>query len=307
MESVPKITILILTYNRANLVERTIKSVLAQTFKDYEIVLVDNGSTDETPTIFEKYKGRDNIRIFRIEENCGFAKGFNFCLDQIRGEWFGTVGDDDAIEPHALETMFNVLKNVDHDLTAINCNGVDSSTGTYSGIGLDEDQYLPLYKIVKYCDGDFWGITKTKLIEGIRLNTKIPGLENTFWYQVDAIAKRYYIHQKLITYYTDHGYRETDHQANDLPKKALLYKELLAENFFWEVLKKYNKKQFRERCLKAMHFLKATGGNKEIYKAYKEMLSEDNPGIKVKLHSTLINILSPEMLTQLYVMKNKAG
>lgn len=297
---------LILTYNRAHLVERSIESVLSQTYKDYELVLVDNGSTDDTSKIFEKYQNRENVRVFRIEENCGFAAGFNFCLDQIRGEWFGTVGDDDEIRPHALETLFNVLDTVDPTLTAINSNGLDSATGTYSGVGLSEDQYLPIEKIVRYCDGDFWGITKTELIKDKRLNTKIPGLENTFWYQIDAIANRYYIHQKLITYYTDHGPRETESQANDLAKKALLYNELLSETFFWEILKKYNKKQFRTRCLKAMHFLKATG-NIETYNAYQKMLAKDKPGIKQKLHSSLIHILSPEMLKQLYIMKNKAG
>jgi len=306
MKKAPKISMLILTYNRAHLVERSIESVLNQTYKDYEIILVDNGSTDETPAIFEKYRNLENVRIFRIEENIGFAKGFNFCLDQIQGEWFATVGDDDAIREDALALLFNALKTVDPTLTAINSNGIDSATGTYSGIGLDKDQYLPIETTVRYCDGDFWGITKTELIEGKRLNTKIPGLENTFWYQIDAIANRYYIHEPLITYYTDHGPRETMSQAASLEKKALLYKELLEEKFFWDVLKKYNKPQFKQRCLKAMHFLKASGETK-TFLAYQEMLTLGNPGFKEKLHSSMIGILTPKMLKELYNMKTKAS
>ena len=306
MNKTPKITVLILTYNRAHLVERSIKSVLNQTFEDYELVLVDNGSTDHTPEVFEKYQNRKNIRIFRIEKNIGFARGFNFCLDQIRGEWFATVGDDDEIRDNAFEILFNILNTVDPNLTAINSNGLDSATGTFSGTGLYEDQFLPIETIVKYCDGDFWGITKTSLIENRRLNTKIPGLENTFWYKIDAIARRYYIHQQLITYHTDHGPRETSKQNDGIEIKAMLYKELLKESFFWDVLKKYNKKQFRDRCVKAMHFLKATG-NLETFSAYQKMLLDDDPGIKYKLRSSIINLLSPEILSQLYNMKQRAS
>ncbi|MEM9919832.1 MAG: glycosyltransferase family A protein [Bacteroidota bacterium] len=302
----PKITMLILTYNRADLVERTIQSVLAQSYKDYELVLVDNGSVDATPEVFEKYRKEENVRIFRIEENIGFARGFNYCLDQIRGEWFATVGDDDTIREDALELLFDVLDKVDSDLTAVSSNGWDTSTNDYSGIGLSADQYLPIETIVQKCDGDFWGMTKTSLIRDIRLNPNIPGLEDTFWYKVDAAAKRYYIHQPLITYYTNHGGNETQKQSADIGVKSKLYKELLSEPFFWEVLQKYNKKQFRDRCIKAMHFLKAAG-EETLYRTYRQMLLDDRPGLKYRMHSQLIGLLSPSMLTQLYQMKRKAS
>lgn len=298
----PRISVLILTYNRAHLVERSINSVLNQTFQDYELVLVDNGSTDHTPELFEKYQGQDNIRIFRIAENVGFARGFNYSLDQIQGEWFASVGDDDAITPNALEVLFNVVDNMDPELTAVNSNGLDSATGQNSGIGLYEDQYLPIEKTVAKCDGDFWGITKSELIKDKRLNTDIPGMENTFWYKVDAIAKRYYIHRQLITYYTDHGPRETSKQNEDLNIKAVLYQKLLSEPFFWEVLKKYNKKQYRARCIKAMHFLKAVN-DFETYRVYQQMLAEDYPGLRYRVHASLIGILTPQLLTRLYFWK----
>lgn len=307
MQKSPRITVLILTYNRANLVERSIKSVLNQSFKDYELVLVDNGSTDNTPAVFSKYEDQENIRIFRIEENCGFAKGFNFCLDQIRGEWFTTVGDDDEITPDALAVLFNTVDEFDPMLTAVSSNGLDSSTGKNSGLGLYKDQYLTIEKIVKHCDGDFWGMTKSDLIKDKRLNPDIPGMENTLWYKVDAEANRYYVDKQLITYHTDHsGIRETDKQNADLKIKATLYKELLTEPFFWEVLQKYNKKQFRDRCIKAMHFLKAVG-DYETYKIYQKMLMKDRPSLRYNVHASVIGILSPALLTKLFFWKRRAS
>lgn len=306
MKKVPRITVLILTYNRAKLVERSIQSVLRQSFQDFELVLVDNGSTDDTPAIFEKYKQQERIRIFRIEDNIGFARGFNFCLDQIQGEWFATVGDDDEITSDALEVLFNLVDEKDPTLTAVSSNGLDTSTGQNSGLGLYEDQYLPLETIVAKCDGDFWGITKSELIKDKRLNPDIPGMENTLWYKVDAIARRYYTHQQLITYHTDHGERETNKQSADMTIKVKLYKELLTEPFFWEVLRKHNKKQYRDRCIKAMHFLKASGEVK-AYKKYSAMLHEDQPGLKYNMHARIIHLLPPGILTRLFYWKQQAG
>ncbi len=304
-ESSPRITVFILTYNRANLVERSIKSVLAQTFKDYELVLIDNGSTDETQKVFDRYRDLPNVRTFRIEENIGFARGYNFCLDQIQCEWFCNVGDDDTITPDALEVLFGIVDDFDPTITAVSSNGWDSATNAASGIGLFADQYLSPKDIVANCDGDFWGMTKSELIEGKRLNPDIPGMENTLWYKVDAEAKRYYIHKHLITYYTDHsGPRETAKQNADLKIKAKLYKELLTEPFFWEVLKKYNTSQFRTRCLKAMHYLKAVR-DYDTSKVYQKMLREDRPGLKDRVHASIIRFLSPTILTKLVFWKQR--
>lgn len=305
MNQSPRITVFILTYNRAKLVERSIESVLAQTFKDYELLLVDNGSTDETLQVFERYRHLPNVRIERIEKNIGFARGYNFCLDQIHCDWFCNVGDDDAITPDALETLFKVVDEFDPTVTAVSSNGWDSATKQASGIGLFADQYLSLKEIVANCDGDFWGMTKTELIKGLRLNPAIPGVENTLWYKVDALAKRYYIHRHLITYYTDHeGPRETASQNSDLKIKAKLYKTLLSEPFFWEVLQKYNPSQFRERCLKAMHFLKATG-DYTTGKVYQEMLSQTKISLKDRLQASAIRILPPAVLVQLFHWKQR--
>ena len=128
---------------------------------------------------------------------------------------------------------------------------------------MDGDQYLPIDIIAGKTGGNFWGITKRELVGDKQLNEKIPGLENTFWYQIDAIANRYYIHKKLITYDTDHGHTETRRQKA-IAMKSKMYEELLQEPFFWDVLRKYNQKQYLTRCLKGMCYLKIIGKNKEV-------------------------------------------
>ncbi len=88
----PKISVVIPTYNREEFVLKAVHSVLAQTFTDYEIIVVDDGSTDDTKNRLESYKG--NIRYF-YQENGGVSSARNKGVQKARGEWLAFLDSDD--------------------------------------------------------------------------------------------------------------------------------------------------------------------------------------------------------------------
>jgi glycosyltransferase involved in cell wall biosynthesis len=94
-----------LTYNRETLVAHAIESVLEQTFRDFEFIIVDNGSTDRSGTIAEEYAAKDGrVRVIhRARGNVG--SGRNAGLDAARGEWIAFIDDDDWCEPDMLEFL----------------------------------------------------------------------------------------------------------------------------------------------------------------------------------------------------------
>src|SRR6266567_9113806 len=94
----PRLTIAIPTVNRAELLGRAIESVLAQTSAAIEIIVSDNGSTDDTPTVIERYAGR-GLRTFRHPSTMSAAKHGQFLIQQARGEFFLGLSDDDYLEP----------------------------------------------------------------------------------------------------------------------------------------------------------------------------------------------------------------
>ena len=94
----PRLTIAIPTINRAELVGRAIESALAQTSSDIEIIVSDNGSTDDTPAVIARYAGR-GLRTFRHPSTIPATKHGQFLVEQARGEFFIGLSDDDYLEP----------------------------------------------------------------------------------------------------------------------------------------------------------------------------------------------------------------
>lgn len=106
-----KVSICIPTYNGARYLEACLDSVLSQTYKDIEILVVDDGSTDTTPEILERYAVRDQrIRLVHNEHNLGLVGNWNRCIELARGEWIKFVFQDDLISPECLELMLHAAR-----------------------------------------------------------------------------------------------------------------------------------------------------------------------------------------------------
>lgn len=101
-----KVSIIIPTYNRARLVCLAIDSILAQDYTDYEIIVVDDGSTDETAAALEKYSGA--IRYVR-QENRGFGAARNRGLDEAKGEYLAFLDSDDLWTAGKLSIQVEIM------------------------------------------------------------------------------------------------------------------------------------------------------------------------------------------------------
>lgn len=137
------ISVVIPTHNRADLLSRAIVSVMNQTYKDIEIVVVSDGSTDNTKNVVEKF-ARDDARIRFIEYFP--AKGGNIArnigIEHSVGEYLAFLDDDDEWTPRKLEKQLNVLKN-------------DSQIGlVYTGVNIIYFNEKIKYKFKSSSEGD---------------------------------------------------------------------------------------------------------------------------------------------------------
>lgn len=108
----PKISIIVPVYNVEKYLSNCINSILNQTFKDFELILINDGSTDNSLDICKYYKNIDN-RIFIIDkENGDVSSARNVGLDIAKGEYIGFVDSDDYIHPQMYEILYNqIIKN----------------------------------------------------------------------------------------------------------------------------------------------------------------------------------------------------
>lgn len=98
-----KFSIIIPTYNRANLLDRCLQSLVNQTYKDFEVIVCDDGSTDNTKEIYEKYKNNLNIQYLWDKNWGGPARPRNKGIAASQGEWICFLDSDDWWKPNKLE------------------------------------------------------------------------------------------------------------------------------------------------------------------------------------------------------------
>lgn len=113
----PQISIIIPIYNVERYLRQCIDSILAQTFTDFELLLIDDGSPDGCPAICDEYAGKDaRIRVFH-KQNGGVTSARNKGLDNANGNWIIYIDGDDWIEPTYVEELYNAAINNEADIT----------------------------------------------------------------------------------------------------------------------------------------------------------------------------------------------
>lgn len=118
MEASPAVSVVIATFNRAHFLPQTVDSLLRQSFKEFELIVVDDGSTDRTPDVLKGYG--DRIRFFR-QENRGPSAARNLGVRHARGRWIAFQDSDDLSAPDHLQSLFDFIQTrLDHGLVFAN-------------------------------------------------------------------------------------------------------------------------------------------------------------------------------------------
>ena len=161
------ISIIMLTYNREALVSRAIESILAQTYRDFEFLIVDNGSSDKSGEIADTYAARDpRVRVIHRERG-SIGAGRNTGLDAARGEYITFIDDDDWVEPDFLAFLWKLLED----------SGANISICGTEGKALDERWTMDVQEALvqlmwrkRYTAGFPMKLFRRALAEGLRFS-----------------------------------------------------------------------------------------------------------------------------------------
>lgn len=111
----PKISVVMSVYNGSNFLDQSIRAILDQTFQDFEFIIIDDASTDETPDIIKNYADQDfRIRAFRNEKNigpAGFIKNLNTGCKEAKGKYIARIDHDDISRQDRFQLQYDFLEN----------------------------------------------------------------------------------------------------------------------------------------------------------------------------------------------------
>lgn len=113
----PKVSIVVPIYNVEKYLRECVDSILGQTLKDIEVILVDDGSPDGSGKIIDNYAKKDKRVVPIHKENGGYSKAVNYGISIAKGEYIGIIESDDWIEPDMYELLYDSAKKYNTDVT----------------------------------------------------------------------------------------------------------------------------------------------------------------------------------------------
>jgi glycosyltransferase involved in cell wall biosynthesis len=208
----PLVSVGLPTYNRGAQLRRAIESVLAQDYPNLELVISDNGSTDETEALCTEFSQKDSrVRYIRQAVNRGMAYNFRTVLEESRGEYFMWLGDDDWMDANLVSSCVRVLLEDPSQAIVSGMPKHCSTDGTvlYDGDCINLQQDSRKERVCDYLrqihyDGAFYGLMRREqlllnpmrnvlagdwlLISSIVFTGKLTMLEDVHLYRTDEGA-----------------------------------------------------------------------------------------------------------------------
>lgn len=183
----PTVSILVPVYNAAPFLHRCLDSIVNQTYTDLQVVIVNDGSTDNSRDICKEYADRYAFIEAYHQENAGVSAARNALLNRIRGEYTIFVDSDDWIETDMIEGLMRYITEYDLDIAI--CGSIRESHDSATTVDTtyrtplieDREQIIRKFIFHNELNGSLWNkLVKTSLLHNLRFPTDI-------WYGEDAL------------------------------------------------------------------------------------------------------------------------
>lgn len=203
----PKLSIIVPVYNVEPYIRRCLDSILSQTFKDFEVIIVDDGSPDNCGNIIDEYAQNDDRIIAIHQQNKGVSSARNAGLRIARGEYIGFVDPDDWIDYLMYEKLINIIQNTGSDVACCGWFEGERQLIVPDLYMMDREQYLlQIWSIpISIADSICNKVFKSKILENTYLKECISqGEDYDFLYQSSFNVNRvvyldeplYYVEQR---------------------------------------------------------------------------------------------------------------
>ncbi len=201
-----KFSIITPTYNRAHTLQRAIDSLLQQSYQNFEMIIVDDGSTDETTQVVKRYLSDPRIKYITSNKNAGVGVARNIGLDSIASDvqWVTFLDSDDEFVSDALENMHKTItrnRSIHYfRFAAQYTSGEYACDSRQDGAILDYQAVLSTMATT----GEWVSLLSREIIDnGFRFEESVNGFEHIAWFQLSKREKVLYDATVVRRYHTD--------------------------------------------------------------------------------------------------------
>ena len=194
------VSIIMPSYNTAPFIDESIQSVQAQSYQDWELIIVDDCSTDNTKEIIKQYLKDERIKYLKNDKNCGAAVSRNRALREAKGKWIAFLDSDDLWKPEKLEKQIKFMKENGYHFSYTNYSEMDAD-GNRNGVTVTGPKKITKTGFFNYCwpgcltvmyDRDYVGLIQ---IADIKKNN-----DYAIWLKVCRKADCYLLAENLAFY-----------------------------------------------------------------------------------------------------------
>lgn len=230
----PKVTVALITYNRTQYLKQAIEGVLSQSYKDYELILMDNGSTHET---FELIKPYLNEKVIYHRNPQNSMEYFNKAFSLSTGEYLLITHDDDIMLPAMLEQQVKILENKPKSvLVGCNVSVIDTSGTIIVKRGNNHEQNYT-FNQYEYIKSFFSGglqlfcptilLRKSFFIEnGLFYNFRVgPAADNFLWFETNLFPVELELLSESLLFHRAH--KNQDSLSNQFTMELYMFKKTI--------------------------------------------------------------------------------
>jgi GalNAc5-diNAcBac-PP-undecaprenol beta-1,3-glucosyltransferase len=187
----PKVDIIITTYNREKLLPRAVSSVLEQEYSNLAIIIVDDGSTDNTKQYLKKLENIQNIKIIYHELNQGVTIAKNTGLNNLSpdSKYFGIFDSDDIMLPGAISSLVEIFEKHGDSISQVYGWCKDIRTGQFSGNFEGEGRFVKFEDAISgRLSGEFWQLFRKDYLGNLRFDERAAGGLSLVWHSLLKVA-----------------------------------------------------------------------------------------------------------------------
>ena len=243
------VSIIMPSYNTAKFISETIYSVLTQTYTNWELIIVDDCSTDNTDEVAKPFLSDERIKYIKNEKNSGAAISRNRALCEAKGKWIAFLDSDDLWLPEKLEKQIEFMEKNDYRFSYTNYIEIDEESKT-NGKRVTGPKKITKYGMYNYCwMGCLTVMYDAETIGLIQIADIKKNNDYAMWLKVCKKADCYLLDEVLAKYrkrsgsISNHGYTKLIKWHYKLyreaeKKNSIVSAALTIRNLFWGVWKK---------------------------------------------------------------------